>query len=116
MLTSAYANGLGVSPKNVTVPSTTPIPKSTVAAYSVAPNLPKYLIIPKLYVDSRVLSVGVTSSGAVGVPDNIYDTAWYNESSAPGQPGAMLIDGHISSWSGLQLEYFMDFLSSSLAI
>jgi sortase (surface protein transpeptidase) len=95
----AYANGLGVSSKKVNAPSTTPIPSSVVAAYSVAPNLPKYLIIPKLNVDARVLAVGVTSSGAVGAPEDIYDTAWYNESAEPGQPGAMLIDGHISSWT-----------------
>ncbi len=95
----AYANGLGVSSKNVNAPSTTPISSSTLAAYNVAPNLPKYLIIPKLNVDARVLSVGVTSSGAVGAPEDIYDTAWYNESAEPGQPGAMLIDGHVSSWT-----------------
>jgi sortase (surface protein transpeptidase) len=79
--------------------STTPISASTLADYSVAPNLPRYLIIPKLNVDARILSVGVTSTGAVGTPDNIYDTAWYNESAEPGQPGATLIDGHVSSWT-----------------
>lgn len=94
----ADANGLGISPKNNAL-STTPISSSTVAAYKVAPNLPRYLIIPKLNVDARVLSVGVTSSDAIGAPENIFDTAWYNESAEPGQPGAMLIDGHISSWT-----------------
>lgn len=79
--------------------STTPITSSTLAGYVVAPNLPRYLIIPKLGVDARVLSVGVTSTGALGTPDNVYDTAWYNESAEPGQSGAMLIDGHVSSWT-----------------
>ena len=81
------------------------------AAYTVAPNLPKYLIIPKLNVDARVLSVGVTSKGAVGAPENIYDTAWYNESAEPGQPGAMLIDGHISSWTAHGVFYGLSRLS-----
>jgi len=78
---------------------------SVIASYSVPPNLPRYLIIPKLGVDARVLSVGVTSGGAVGTPNSIYDTAWYNESSQPGQPGAMLIDGHVSSWTARGVFY-----------
>ncbi len=41
----------------------------------------------------------LTSSGAIGTPNNVYDTDWYNGSSLPGQPGAMLIDGHVSSWT-----------------
>jgi len=81
------------------VPSTSKPSPGALASYSVAPNLPRYLLIPKLNVDARVLSVGVTSSGAMGIPGNVYDTAWYNESSQPGQPGAVLIDGHISSWT-----------------
>ncbi|HEY4963778.1 MAG TPA: class F sortase [Candidatus Saccharimonadales bacterium] len=72
---------------------------SVLASYVVAPNLPRYLIIPKLGVNSRILSVGVNSSGALATPNNVFDTAWYNESAEPGQPGATLIDGHISSWT-----------------
>jgi sortase (surface protein transpeptidase) len=66
--------------------------------YKVAPNMPRYLIIPSLNVFARVRSVGVDKTGAVGTPTNVFDTAWYNQSSLPGQPGAALIDGHVSSW------------------
>jgi len=65
----------------------------------VAPTLPRYLIIPKLGVDARILAVGVTANGALGTPANVFDTDWYDESAQPGQEGAMLIDGHISSWT-----------------
>ncbi len=106
----AEASGLGTSSKNTAL-STTPISSSTLAAYTVAPSLPRYLIIPKLNVDARVLSVGITSSGAVGSPENIYDTAWYNESAEPGQPGAMLIDGHISSWTAHGVFYRLSSLT-----
>jgi LPXTG-site transpeptidase (sortase) family protein len=68
-------------------------------AYAVAPNLAKYLKIPAIGVDARVLQVGVLSSGALGTPDNVFDTAWYTGSAQPGQPGATLIDGHVSSWT-----------------
>lgn len=81
------------------VPSTTKPVTSSLTEYKVAPNLPRYLIIPRLGVDARVLSVGVNAQGALETPNNVYDTAWYNRSTLPGQPGAMLIDGHVSSWT-----------------
>lgn len=82
-----------------TVPSTIKPTASAVASYVVAPTVPRYLIIPKLSVDARIISVGVNSQGALETPSNVYDTAWYNESAQPGQLGAMLINGHISSWT-----------------
>lgn len=92
------ANTSGSSKQNQT-PATKPPSPEEIADYVVAPNLPRYLLIPKLGVDARIFSVGLTSDGALGTPNNVYDTDWYNESAEPGQPGAMLIDGHISSWT-----------------
>ncbi|HEY5442554.1 MAG TPA: class F sortase, partial [Candidatus Saccharimonadales bacterium] len=79
------------------VPSTTKPSVSAFNTYAVAPDLPRYLRIPKLGVNARVLQVGVNSSGALGTPSNVFDTAWYTGSAKPGQPGATLIDGHVSS-------------------
>lgn len=73
--------------------------KKALATYQVAPSLPRYIIIPKIDVNARVGSVGLTASGAIGTPSNVYDTDWFNQSSKPGETGAMLIDGHISSWN-----------------
>jgi len=84
---------------NHIAPSTIKPTARAVADYVVAPTLPRYLIIPKLGVNARILSVGLNAQGAVGTPDNIYDTAWYDQSAQPGQQGATLIDGHISSWT-----------------
>jgi hypothetical protein len=80
------------------IPSETKPDSHSYAAYQVAPNLPKYLKIPKLGVSARVLQVGVTSTGDLGTPTNIYDTAWYTGSAHPGDLGnlgAVLIDGHV---------------------
>jgi sortase (surface protein transpeptidase) len=85
--------------QNDALPSTTKPSSAAVKNYVVAPDLPRYIKIPKLSVNARVLQVGVTSSGALGTPNNVYDAAWYTGSSKPGQPGAMLIDGHVSSWT-----------------
>ena len=92
--------------------STTPITPSELSSYSVAPDMPRYIMIPKLHVDARVLSVGLTSSGALDTPDNIYDTAWYNQSALPGNPGAMLVVGHVSSWTAHGVFYGIKNLSN----
>jgi sortase (surface protein transpeptidase) len=81
------------------VPGTVKPSDSAVRNYTVAPDLPRYIKIPKLGVNARVMQAGVKSDGSLGTPSNVYDAAWYMGSSKPGQPGAMLIDGHVSSWT-----------------
>ncbi len=80
-------------------PSTTKPSSQAFGQYAVAPDLPRYIKIPKLQVDARVLQVGVTTNGALGTPNNVYDAAWYTGSAKPGQVGATLLDGHVSSWT-----------------
>lgn len=81
------------------LPSTVRPSSQAISQYVVAPDLARYLNIPKLNIHARVLQVGVIASGQVGTPDNVFDTAWYTGSAKPGQPGATLIDGHVSSWT-----------------
>jgi LPXTG-site transpeptidase (sortase) family protein len=63
--------------------------------YKVAPDMPRVLSIEKLGVKSRIFSMGQDSKGALIAPGNIHDTGWYNQSSKPGQAGAVLLDGHV---------------------
>jgi LPXTG-site transpeptidase (sortase) family protein len=66
----------------------------------VPPNNPKYIAIPAINISNTpILRLGLLKSGAIGTPDNIYDTGWYDGSSLPGQSGAMFIYGHVSSWT-----------------
>lgn len=82
-----------------TPPSTATVTADTLRSYQVAPDMARYIRIPKLGVLARVLQVGTTSSGALATPTNVFDTAWYKNSAKPGQPGATIIDGHVSSWT-----------------
>lgn len=79
-------------------PATTPVTENSKDTYVVAPELPRLLTIDKLGVKARVMPLGVTGTNKLKAPNNIYDVGWYNASSQPGQPGAMLMDGHVSSW------------------
>lgn len=66
-----------------------------VAEYTVAPDRPRYLTVEKLGVKkSRILPMGVNTSGELDTPNNIFDVGWYEASGKPGQGGTMVIDGH----------------------
>lgn len=65
--------------------------------HRVAPDMPRYLIIDKLAIKSRVFELGTNQKGELDTPDNIYDIGWYNYSARPGSiAGASLMDGHLS--------------------
>lgn len=81
------------------VPSTTKPAPSAFDSYTVAANVPRYIFIPKLSVQAIVRPLGLTADGQLATPNNVYDTGWYKKSSTPGQPGAIVIDGHVSSWT-----------------
>jgi len=84
---------------NSTPPSTATVTGDTLKSYQVAPDAARYIQINKLGVLARVLQVGTTKTGALATPSNVYDAAWYKASAKPGDPGATLIDGHVSSWT-----------------
>lgn len=63
--------------------------------YTVAPDKPRYLSIPKLNVaNARILEVGLSPEGQMLTPYNIFDVGWYNGSAKPGTKGTSIIDGH----------------------
>ena len=59
-------------------------------------NAPVRLIIPAIGVDAYIQSVGLywRGDGAMGIPTNFTDVAWYNLGPRPGSPGSAVIDGH----------------------
>ena len=69
-----------------------------IAEYTVAPDLPKFISIPKLDItNARVFSLGL-KNGEIATPSNIHDAGWYKNSAKPGESGAMFMYGHRSSW------------------
>lgn len=60
-------------------------------------GLPMRLKIPSINVDSSVEYVGLTPDGAVDVPKERANIAWFNLGSRPGENGSSVISGH-SGW------------------
>lgn len=65
-----------------------------------SPALPVHLIIPGINVDAVVKDVGLTSEGAMEVPNNASDVGWYKLGSLPGETGSAVISGHFDGREG----------------
>ena len=69
-------------------PTETPVPRV---------GLPVRLKIPAIGVDAAVEYVGLTPDGAMDVPKDYDNTAWYQLGPRPGEPGNAVIAGHVDS-------------------
>ena len=66
-----------------------------IAEYTVPADQPRYLAIESIGLTrSRIISVGLTSGGAIATSNNIFDVGWYNGSGKPGASKAIVLDGH----------------------
>ncbi len=97
------ADGVSAQSNEVVVPSTEKPTDAIIRSYAVAPNVPRYIDVPKLGVHSRVMSMSVDRNNELQAPTNVHNAGWYNASAQPGQMGAMLVDGHsgIGNYKGV---------------
>jgi sortase (surface protein transpeptidase) len=96
---SAEKNALKTAAANGTpAPSTKKPTIDDFNNYTVEPNMPRYIYIPSINVEAVVRQMGLTKNNQIDSPKNVYDTGWFKDSALPAQPGAMVVDGHVSSW------------------
>lgn len=77
-------------------------PRSAVIHNTIVALQPKpvHLAIPSVGISANVEQVGLDSTGAMDVPQNINDVAWYKLGPLPGEKGSAVIDGHLDSKTG----------------
>jgi LPXTG-site transpeptidase (sortase) family protein len=63
-------------------------------------GLPVRLKIPSIDIDSVTEQVGLTSQGAMDVPKNQDNVAWFNAGPRPGENGSAVIAGHFGWKNG----------------
>jgi hypothetical protein len=61
---------------------------------------PVSLTIPLIGVRPRLITLGLTASGALAVPSSTAVAGWYTGSPRPGAIGSAIIVGHIDSLTG----------------
>jgi hypothetical protein len=101
----ALASGTGHAAVPVGKPALLPVPAGQRAPVpdpsALAPVArPTALIIPAIGVRTRLIHLGLTSSGALQVPASTAVAGWYTGSPPPGAIGAAVIAGHIDSMRG----------------
>ena len=64
-------------------------------------NYPVHIAIPSVYIDANMQQTTINAKGAMGVPTNFSDVAWYVNGVIPGDPGTAVIDGHYDNGLGL---------------
>ena len=63
-------------------------------------SLPVTLTIPSIGVQTSLIRLGLTASGALQVPQSTAVAGWYTGSPRPGAVGSAVIAGHIDSRTG----------------
>lgn len=61
-------------------------------------DLPTSLHIPKININATIEYVGLTSDGAMDIPKNPDQVAWYELGPRPGDNGNAVIAGHHGHW------------------
>jgi LPXTG-site transpeptidase (sortase) family protein len=77
-------------------PSQTPATATT----PVAAVHPITLQIPAITVNTPLELLGIASDGTLQTPTNPQEAGWFTGGSLPGQPGPVVIAGHVDSVSG----------------
>jgi LPXTG-site transpeptidase (sortase) family protein len=67
---------------------------------------PVFLKIPKIAVNASIESVGLTSTGAMGIPRNPMNVGWFNLGPKPGAQGSAVIDGHLDFREGVGAVFY----------
>ena len=84
----------------VAVYDTDPVSEKIRQKYIVEPDLPRFLQIQKINLNSRIQKVNIDSSGNINMPKNIYDIGWYEGSSKPGDRGVSFLNGQANYKGG----------------
>ncbi|MEC3980382.1 class F sortase [Amycolatopsis sp. H20-H5] len=97
----------------ISAPPSTSVP-TTEAAAPVVPqvpadplsrSLPVSVKVPRIGVDSTLLSLGLNPDRTVEVPKDFSKAGWYDYGPTPGEQGASVILGHIDSFRGPAVFY-----------
>ena len=67
---------------------------------SVSFGTPKRLEIPKINVQADIIPVGLTAEGAMDVPKDQNEVAWFELGPRPGEIGSAVLTGHYGSKKG----------------
>ncbi|HSP56378.1 MAG TPA: class F sortase [Dehalococcoidia bacterium] len=98
--------GIYDRPLRVT-PSPTPAPTPPPPPPPPLRDSPYRIHMPRIGVDSPVVTYGLDANNVPEVPYDSWDVAWYNFSAKPGTGGNAVFAGHVT-WNGHAVFYNLD--------
>jgi hypothetical protein len=81
-----------------------------VVSHFAARSLPVHLTIPNLGVSVPLTSLGLNRDGTVSVPTDFAVPGWYRYGPTPGQRGSAVILGHVDSYKGPAVFFYLSHL------
>jgi sortase (surface protein transpeptidase) len=110
--THASAVHLSAKPSTVAAPKMAPVPNQTAQApgglSGQAPvALPVSLTIPAIGVRTSLVHLGLQANGSLQVPSSTTVAGWYTGSPRPGAVGGSVIAGHVDSYTGPAVFYWL---------
>jgi sortase (surface protein transpeptidase) len=88
------------------VPQDTPV--AVVSGPTMPSSMPTSLRIPKLSIDTTFTEpLGLLEDGEVAVPDSDTEVGWYKYSPTPGALGPAVILGHVDSYTGPAVFFYL---------
>ena len=70
-----------------------------------ARSIPLQITIPSIFVDSKIMQLGLEKDGTLSVPPDGSLAGWYTGSPTPGEVGPSVIAGHVD-WKGKEGVFF----------
>lgn len=81
-----------------------------------ARSTPIRLIVPALRISIPLITLGLNSNGTVQVPSTTTTAGWYRLGPTPGQIGSAVILGHVDSYRGEGIFFFLRTLRAGQSI
>jgi sortase (surface protein transpeptidase) len=99
----------GAGPPPAPAATAAPLPAVTWPAVTAPAQVavPVGLTIPAIGVNTPLIELGRTASGALQVPDSFTVAGWYDLGPRPGEPGPAVIAGHVDSTQGPAVFYLL---------
>lgn len=69
--------------------------------------VPQSISIPAIGVRATVIPLGLNGDGTLEVPSTSSETGWFRGGPEPGEPGASILVGHVSSAAGPAVFYHL---------
>ncbi|MHB8334566.1 MAG: class F sortase [Acidimicrobiales bacterium] len=91
-------------PRSSTRPSTDAVPRRTPAP---ARSVPMRLSVPNIGINIAVGRLGLDANGQVMVPATAHTVGWYVHGPTPGQIGSAVILGHVDSYLGPGVFFYL---------